>query len=204
MPFSPDYQKSIEADNAVADAMMSAQYQTIEHVLPLSYPQGVTTMEALLEKASSTMCHVASGLVIQHLSEKNDDLFKKLLLITGDASKRFTGGFLDFHTYFLALSRDNNWFAGSPANHSGDKEESPMTTVIKATSLERVMRRINQISGGNWPSKKMITLANEERYSPPSITNRASGSGPDLTVTRVFPSGPRPSTIDLSTRPLFY
>lgn len=133
-------------------------------------------------------CKSNSAYVLETMTRYYPDSFQDGFIITGVN----TSGFKDApgnseHSYFVVRSKDGKYFAGSPANTVGGSDDN-FDALIEGDNLSDVLVRINERSGGNWPTSDQVMHGLEE--NPPEIKSDGTSSHPSVEFTNIAYSYP--------------
>lgn len=175
---------------AVADAMMVAQAELIADYLQnqtafLGKAQDNSRLlEKILQYETDGKCMIGTIFALYYLGVKYPHLFKAVgRLVTYNNPGRPDGSLKcdsDFHSYFIVKDTSGVWYAGSPANHIADRENSPLTRVISSRDPQGVVDRITEIEGGEWPNGKFIEQVFEKEGYRPVVFTRDPQSGREV------------------------
>lgn len=118
--------------------------------------KGINPDDEWLSRRSERRCAHASGFVVSDLLTNYPDLFTKYAMLRGFSEDNtvfhFTTDQVDWHVYFLALGIDQQWYAGSPANHNPFASDGGMLQrVLTSKNLRNVLSNIELLDGGVWP-----------------------------------------------------
>lgn len=180
---------------AVADAMMVAQAEFLAEYLenPAIYqrkPQDESKLlEEILQGQTSGNCMIGTIFALHYLGVKYPHLFEAAgRLVTFDNPDRVSGTLKSqdkVHAYFMVKDINGVWYAGSPANHIVNSENSPLTRVISSTDPQEVVDRITEIDGGEWPDGKFIEKAFEKEGYQPVVFTRDSQNREVLNIVEI-------------------
>lgn len=155
---------------AVAEGMMIASFQLSKFDWPVLLRKGVVAgsttendIQGMMKEASKKWCKLGSGWCLRYLSEKHSDLFLDLLLVESwnDPKKPLIDGWL-WHSYFLVRGVDGVWYAGSPGNYDAKRGVNRLVNIIADQDLEKVLKKVQIIEGGDWPRSKSVMDINED------------------------------------------
>jgi hypothetical protein len=170
---------SITPLDAVADAMLSAQYYLISLYQQRLKSQKETDLlnypiEKKLMFATDGRCEGGSTYSLFYLFSKYPSLFKYMFLIHGQFSPEDGLYFKQnkiwaYHKFFMVYGIDLTWYAGSPANYNPDAKDDDLSTVLQAPNLPEIISLIESKCGGMWPKSDQISSGLEKKYSHPKI-----------------------------------
>lgn len=160
--------------DAVADAMMVAYAQQTKRLNYSFFNSAVNAdnSEHFFTEATKNKCAFASFDTIYYLAVKYPKYIKRTFLLSSDDFKKDSriwqkGQY--FHMYAVIEGKDGFWYAASPANHETDEKNSYALEMIREESLQKILDKIKNRDGGNWPTVSQIKEAlNGGLYRQPS------------------------------------
>lgn len=121
----------------------------------------------LVQDLSEGKCKTGSIRLMEKLCQSGRT-FKHMFLLTtkADPSNPFDESLnvnneqVDEHTFLIIHTKNDHWFAASPANHhnpmTNNSKRSHLFTIIHENSLTDLLEKIKGDSGGVWPTEEEI------------------------------------------------
>lgn len=222
MEFTPKLSSRDKAAIAVADVMMLMQHRMMEwdfknwdnpEYVPsydtappgeIPYSHEIVYLprdfDVILKARSLGRCLAYTHFASFMLHQRYSDHFQHELIVQGLQSEKKPLK-MDGHRYqYYFLNQDTSglWRAGSPANHTPEESLSRLTNIITATTLEGAIARIEDLEGGDWPSREMLNFVLAD-YEEPQIDYDYKGKPIKYHVTGVDCSGQFSSSYPVSS-----